>query len=375
VAEGWLWLNGEEVFNDARAQAYVARGLAGPYLTAGEACCDALSVGIAGDQQTYVAPDVDPAPWYDPGDPASAEFLGFLVQISGLDATLNRSVLPRTTGRGGGKLSRLHPKERNVVVQGHTVAASQAGQEYGIRWLISRLSTNLACDNCSLDEALFQAACPSEGMTPESQRWALRDVGVLSGPTHTLKGEPGANCAEIRPFDLTLVSEHPYLYQDMETVTPLQTFGLPPSGCMDFCDWWGTVYTVSGLLHKPTTPDDVVARVIVQAGDRPATFEITATDGAGCPPSGGPARVSIPVYKLPAGSTLVIDSSTETVELTMPDGTSADGFPYLALDETTPFGWMSLGCEGADTCVAVSARPCGINLNTKVQIDAVRRRL
>jgi hypothetical protein len=375
VALGWAYLDGEELFNEARTAAYVRAGLAGPYLTVSEAgCCDALSKSLTGAQQTYVSPAADPAPWYDPGHPASAEFLGFLVKITGTDSTLQRTVTPKTVGRGGGALGRLRPAERNIVVTGHLVASTQRGQEYGMRWLTARLATALGCDTCAVSELRVMTHCPEEAEPLASARWIFRDVGVLEGPRYP-EDAGGLQCAELRPFDLTLVSEQPYMYQPASVKLAETVFPIPSGGCRPFCSWFSTEYALCASLGDVPFPDDYASVITVKAGTQAATFTVRVYDTSSCPPGTSDApRVEIPVAGLPAGHTLFIDSASEAIYVTRADGVVEDGFPYLNLDTYTPFDWATLGCD-ALSCVCVEATECGLNYQTSVAISAVRRRL
>jgi hypothetical protein len=372
VAQAWAYWDGVELFNSLRTTEYIRNGLAGGRVTAQQCACDeSLSVNPDGDVETYVSPAADPAPWYDPDDPASGEFLGFLVQIGGLGATLSRTAHPRSSGRGGASLSRLRPKERTLTVTGHLVAATSRGQDYGMRWLASRLSTSLSCDFCDLATMEVQLAEPAEGQDPSEVRWTLRDVGVLEGPTYQDEGQQ--SCTELRAFDLTLVSEHPYLYKLGEVCLPPQGFPLPAVPCMDFCDWWQTEYSLCCDMAPTPLIDDLAAVIEVYAGFRPVSLDVTTRSGA-CSGAGSAVAARIPVVGLPAGSTLTIDSSTSRITVVRPDGVAEDGFKYVLLGEETPFDWMALRC-GDPSCVCIEARACGVNEDTIVEISLVRRRL
>jgi hypothetical protein len=115
----FLEVNGVELSNQARVQAYLER----------------IGHPLANQRRWYsildtelgvpaVAPAVDPAPWYSPLAPESADFLGFL--IVDLDVT-EKSVRPAAARAIGGFAIGAEQDEGEVMrVQGLLCASSPA---------------------------------------------------------------------------------------------------------------------------------------------------------------------------------------------------------------------------------------------------------
>lgn len=375
MAEGWFYLGDEELFNNARTSAYIRNGLGPAGLAVQDCpCCDELAKDpLTFEVLDFESPLADPAPWYDSDVQASTEFLGFLVQVTGLDSTLARSITSKSTGRGGASLSRLVPRERNIVIHGHLISTSTAGQDWGMRWLTAKLARSLQCDACELEDALVLTSCPPSGAYEGYSTWTLRKVGVIDGP-HYGDGVP-LNHPFVRAFDLTLTSEHAYLYKDYGTCFGPAGFSLPAE-CVDFCTWLTARRYICCDITAPTVADEIAAKISVVAGaEKDVSYDITVTDASPCGGGSGTPSVRIPIHCQPAGSTLVIDGSTETITYTAPDGTVSDGFRFLELDPDIPFGWPTSGCDLASTCVCVEARVGGVGYDTLVTVQLIRRRL
>lgn len=254
-ATDWLCLAGVEIANSARVAAYAQAGLR-PHTMAVYGCeCPDLAAMLGDDP--YTTPAADLAPWYDPAEPASAEFAGFLVtSISGLDvAPVSRS---RTDRLGhGAVLGRRRLGPREIVVRGLLIGGSCCGVEYGMRWLASALDGSLGCGpgSCGGDDLRYLACCPplcddpdpQECLTPHLR--TLREVGLIDGPN--VISEIGGNCpcrdggttcggsgsCPAYEVEFTLLSGRPHALREPVLIASGQTWDpVDP----DICIEWST---------------------------------------------------------------------------------------------------------------------------------------
>lgn len=126
--DGYFVLDGTEFANWSRFVAYAAgRGWWTPTV-------DDLAYGEVAEV-TYTDPATDEAPWYDPDDPASAEFLGFYpLSVVGLeDSSRQGSVVESTID--GGVPGRIRHATKEVAFSGFIAGSSEEACEYGSRWL------------------------------------------------------------------------------------------------------------------------------------------------------------------------------------------------------------------------------------------------
>lgn len=204
--QGLWYFAGTEVANPARVLAY--RGIA-----ATGAACACAPPGSIGDEP-YVSPALDPAPWYEAADPASAGFGGVWVEsVEGLaGSTFGREVSQRLGD--GAVVSRGRRAARSLTFTAWLFAVDCCSADYGLRWLSAALAS--ACRGCAGDELCFLTCCPevtSEAAggvlgpdgrywnTPEVTRTLLRSA-LVSGPTvidRAVGCEPSA-CGGTRPM-------------------------------------------------------------------------------------------------------------------------------------------------------------------------------
>jgi hypothetical protein len=197
-ATDWLCLGGVEIANSARVAAYAQGGLRPRTMTVHGCECPDLASMLGDDP--YTTPAADDAPWYDPAEPASAEFAGFLVTSrSGLTvAPVDRGHTQRL-GHGA-VLGRRRLGPRTIVVRGLLIGGSCCGVEYGLRWLASALDGSLQCGPaaCGGDDMRYLVCCPplcddpdpTACLTPHIR--TLREVGLIEAPT--IVSEIGGNC-------------------------------------------------------------------------------------------------------------------------------------------------------------------------------------
>lgn len=213
---GFLFLDGLEVINEARAVGYLNRNLGPLELVVTSGCpCSVLSREIGVPTGGFVSPSADPAPWYSAADPESAEFLGILVSgMNWLDPPTERDVTTRGSSAQGGALGPLRMGPREIKVSGWLIASSDDGLFWGRSWLSSKIA---ACGACSTSWARMRGACPPDNGSDDTRgEFRAYDVGVTEG---LVIGEPadGLGCPYAVSFEFTLVAGTPWLYGALAT--------------------------------------------------------------------------------------------------------------------------------------------------------------
>lgn len=129
---GYLVIDGTEIANIARTQAY-ARNLRVPWIRqTGEGAALPVIFG-----ETYRTPLLDDAPWVDPDNPDSLDFLGFApTSVTGVEDSTGSAEVIEFIGVGGA-VGRLRHGTKPVVFAGVLVALTEAGADYGMQWLKS----------------------------------------------------------------------------------------------------------------------------------------------------------------------------------------------------------------------------------------------
>lgn len=235
---------GVEVVNSARLDAYLADPAQPPNLTTSTVCgCPTLTAALLGHGQ-YVAPEVDPAPWWDPDVPHSADFLGLLVlSVDGLDTRpVTRTVTQGVTGRATLRRPRVQP--RTITVTALVVATSCCGVDYGLSWL-GEVLAGCDQDGCDGMDLVIGSCCPPEGVTPEefATRYTrtVRRVGVTAGPTVVARSGDGCTStpgceagADVVTVEFTVTAAVPWRWTTPEVVLDVP----PPVDDTDDCVTW-----------------------------------------------------------------------------------------------------------------------------------------
>ena len=146
--EGYLKLEDDsglcaELVHDCRTLSFLRNHSAAGWRTAIE-CDNCCCEDIDPCEYTTVDGEENPAPWYDPAQPASTEFLG-------LYGSLN---LAQPTNFGG-----VVPP-RTLTFTGVLMATTKRGKVFGMDWLSSVLTP--LCVSCTGRQATVYAFCPSE---------------------------------------------------------------------------------------------------------------------------------------------------------------------------------------------------------------------
>ena len=240
---GAAFLNGEEIVNDARTLSYLEAGYGPRSLNVSGGCaCPRIRELIDCDNEAYISPSSDPAPWYDSSVPESADFAGFLTtEFEGLGSTFTREVIEKITG--GAVLGRIRPGPRTLIWRGFLFGRSDCAVRYGLAWMTANLmGPNCSCNGEDLD---LMVCCPELETTPPVSGCAslpaiqrptlcppytqpdafrqLKNVGLLDGPTILSTRKIGCrpscsneNCLNddtiIMEIEFSLMAGNPYLF-------------------------------------------------------------------------------------------------------------------------------------------------------------------
>uniref|UniRef100_A0AAU7GYJ2 Minor tail protein n=1 Tax=Streptomyces phage Geonosis TaxID=3158856 RepID=A0AAU7GYJ2_9CAUD len=265
--------NGTEVWNTTRLQAYL-RNVGSPFDTGPEIChCPSLTPEVLGAEGPYTTPDaeVEPAPWYDPAVPESAEFLGFLpLTVAGTDDNPRRRTVSTAVG-GGGVFGPTREQPRNIVVSGVLIGATCCGAQYGMQFL-SEVLNGCTGDTCDGDCFNMFNCCPDEGMTPEqfnaAHRRTFRRTSLVEGPTETGRRATGdcarSECAagaELIEVEFVLVAASPWAWTDPIPVLEVTPPIADQTECVDWC------LPGSGIPDHDCDPTTCLFQSCVTPGD------------------------------------------------------------------------------------------------------------
>lgn len=176
---------------------------------------------------TPADPD-NPAPWYDPAIPASAEALGFwIVDSSGEDGEHHRRSLSPQAPLGS-VVSAPYSSGRTFAVSLLVVATSEPGVRYLASWMEARL-LRLGREWSGPDNLLFRSwelDIDSMDEYDDADEWAAAglmksdDVSLLSGPTYR---PVRSDVRHVLEMTFTLGSTTPALLTT-PTIQPLETW-------------------------------------------------------------------------------------------------------------------------------------------------------
>jgi hypothetical protein len=349
----WLRVAGIEIANAARTFRYLERGLGGQNWHVQEPSQQVMPLlyRLAG-LSDFVSPAVDPAPWYDPDHPESAEFLGIVLERpTAFDSTQTREFDAIGSGLGGAAFGRQITGPRPFVFNGTLVASTPAGREWGRRWLANILAAS--CDPCMLAQMEMYAYAP-DGDDDTEGRWIFYDVAQTTG----FQEQDAPMVADWLDATFTITAGNPALYEAPELLYPAAV--LDPSAsrddCMRFDDW---LVGPPGPLHEiPLSPPAFGTLGVVITIDAPGgvngTLVSTYLDDP-LEPDVVPEH-SILVGRLPAGSSLEIDSAKQRVTYTAPNGEEMDGAALLALEEGVTVPWTTLTRQFCDPPVWIGVQ-------------------
>ncbi len=238
---GWACWAGEPLANHAALYSWL-RGspLSGCTPTLSAACYCPEDVpedgfGSGPSQQP------NPAPWWDPTSPASAEFYGFYVtRITGLGHSSMKRPQVGWEATLTDTLRRARMAAREVNVEGILVASSCRGASYGIEWLYELLSDDPCRGDCVASDLTLRLCCDQPDEPAGSGLWTIRSAGILDAPSQPVPLE-GSGCGcTLMTTDFSIVAADPYLW------------GIPN----ELCRWPGTAFPSVCSINLPCMPPD-----------------------------------------------------------------------------------------------------------------------
>ena len=393
---GWASLGGTELVNASRTEQY-ARNLGIRWLTG---AYDNEALPLILGHGAYTTPLQDDAPWIDPDNPHSWEFLGaYPVDITGIeDSTRTAEVIEYIDD--GGVAGRIRHATKAVVFNLLLVATTEAGADYGMTW-INQATLGGPCegvdpfgvDLCYLSsEPLVDTAAGGDytSCLPPLLRH-LRRTSVVGPPRVMVKhnvsegalwavqfaavaGVPwqfGPEAEIIRGFlgpepyqgVVTSVDEIGYIAPDDDCVEPLYAplydplcpaLVAPPAppdvpmGCLDLpSSWLRRSFTIPET--EIATWSDRVPVITFSAGEtglRTLRMRFYATPDVPGGPSVDPCGWcgDIVVSYIPPNSSLIFDAASETVDVIQPGGVRRRADTLVIGSDGRPFDWPALSC-------------------------------
>lgn len=227
---GYFEVNGLEIANSSRLVAHLAPPVPTSDTDIGGimACPCEITVPYDDTWTGLQAALTDPAyimanaPWYDAARPESTEFAGvWVMEVTGLDAIpIQREITESICA--GGVAARQRDTSRVVHFSALVVACTNAGAEYGLKWLNCQLRSSNTRGGVELG---YYAAHPQDSaVDPSSLRRTLFGT-VLTQPatvqSTTGHGGPARHRqASIYRVEWEMVATRPYAYGS-STVFPV----------------------------------------------------------------------------------------------------------------------------------------------------------
>lgn len=381
---GYLEIDGIEVLNAARAEAYVRAHL--PRI---DVLCDSSALGTALGDPAYLSPANDAAPWVQAGRAASERFYGlFPGKIEGADDSTRSLEITELSGDGGVHSKPRH-SSREIRVVATALAADEEALQEGLTWLRDIL-TGLNCEDqyaigCTARTVTMFRSMPT---TPAEAVERMRNfyrVEVLEGPLLKPKGFRSAAGREVEfilsagsPWSFTVPTQIASLNMDAalnhqdpvgedcsESDTAYDDFindpyftaiaqpprppVIAPPNILPLTSWrrlsqpiptavtnrWGMVVPIITLDTGTTEKQQIRIR-----------FYESATGLTGCDYVG-----EFLVSYLPANSTMKIDGIRREVTVELANGRVVPGGHLLYGSDGRPFAWPTLGCRNEYTMV------------------------
>lgn len=415
---GYLAFAGTEIVNSVRAAQY-SKAMGITSVNCGG--CDTLPRALF--DLPYSSPDQDDAPWYDPIEPASKQFAGFVgLQVTGLSKTVaGHGLVPLTDN--GAALHPLRRAHREIQVRVLALAQTQCALSYGFSWLAAVLRGAICDAACQGASVCFFACCPSCGPVPEpgqtetcgDYQWrTVLNSGLLSmeEPVEVRRLSGGGWVGQVT---YTLAAGNPFIWRDpilmatgpqpSQQLPNYQDPGVPPdcaeaSDCLrdptcpsppapvlppipvDACFPTGPFTAARTVIPLPQSKvpiwQEKVPLIFVKSGSlKLERLTIrwygnpTERDCADVDPCSACAEVNIAF--IPPNSTLTIDGRIENAFV------DCAGGPGLSLAEPqlygrggTPFVWPVFSCaDGA--CLEVIAKAGTVAADASIEIYYVVR--
>lgn len=379
---GYLCLDGNEIANPGRTMAYL-RNVGSPYAI-GPNTDDCGWVDPPGT--VYTTPWDDDAPWYDPADLRSRDFLGVWCNLVAVGSGYSRET---TTARWGGSHGPTVWGPREVLVEGIALARSLAGAEYGRQWLTEALLGAACNGDCESSTLTVMRHCAVGG--DDGLRYMHR-VSLTS--LQWIDQAPVLPRAAGMEFTATLTAGVPWV-----TSAPAEVFSGLLAGDTAECDLCGVILDNMPVTHQTAAslacgcvtaeprripqrrradcyvpPMTAYRQAVVIGGARQwlnGTLRVEAYGGSGdfggaglrnlrirgyantfglttADPSAvvasGDACVDIQIGCVPSGASLIVDGATRRAHVAVGDS-ARDGLAYLS-SPSGRFLWPEVSCSG-----------------------------
>lgn len=286
-------------------------------------------------------------PWTNAARPESADFTGFYIdEVDGLDGDTTRSVDQRMGGLGGAALGPLVQAGRTIKVHGWLTGRSCRGLDYGREWLLDILAST--CHPCPDSKVTIRVAAPTpdDGSNDNQGLYELYDVGLTDGPTIS---EP-TDCV-IAEVNFTLTAGNGFKYQPRSVLVAATTFA-SANGSVGVQIPTPGIGTNGAIVTIKAGSSDLLN---VYPARQLSTYPADNLYPSDCLyPNDGGLPVTLPIVscpsgflipRLPAGGTLVIDSSRHQITYTDSNGVSQDGTYLLSQSTARAIDWLE-----ADAC-------------------------
>lgn len=370
----FLCYDGNEISNGVRVLEYIRLGLAGPKLSVSlthtcsgdEETCMACYCS-ATDEDDYVSPILDPAPWYTADNDASGEFLGFLASSIEIDTPFQRSVRSRAVG--GGAFSAPILKHRTLSIEGYLYASTNRGMNYGMRWLNDVLQGGNDCFDCGTGDLIVLPSCPNTGVVADDDEAfrTMKEVAITDGPIYESVVADGCTVQKVS-FQLT--SAQPYLYAPAEVLIDDVLLDDNTAECATYSsfEWTGDVtlkVTVEATNVAITSTAGVTFKMYPLANTETCSFD----DPNPCSEF---SVASVRTGSIYEGEYFIVDGTTR--QLRRYDKTSKrEKNGWSSADFDGLFPWPDIApCTDACICIARYGLTPG---EVTVRVEAYRREI
>jgi len=283
-------------------------------------------------------------------------------------------------------------KERRYDFTVLMFGCNELAMEYGFRFLADALSSNGCEESCTTCDAEFRDSCPDTAGNPplydamQKGRWILKDIAAVEGPTWEKAPVEGMAC-NVRMVKFSLVSENPWKYK----CPVMECQDLPITGSAAWavnCTNIVNILCEQAYAYCSVTEPLIIGEtgliISIKSGSVPLEHVdisiIPDKFGYEANPGSAPANYvsldpcdQIQIPYIPANSTFVYDTSSESVSVTLPGGAVTDGSPYISTVEGTPPTFPTLRCGAFAIRVGVSE--CSVIGSPTVTIQSVHREI
>lgn len=225
-----LSYNNTILANSCETLAYIKAGLAGDCW---EKCRNPAGCCCIPQEGDNLTGDITGAEWYDPDNPCSEQYLGFLITEIKYGTAYKRKVKDTV---GGGFTGSRGLTAREITVRGWIVSSSECGTEFGIDYLNTTLDyRNCIEDYCAKPELEVYSCCDLED--PEKGKRILKGVAPLSS-VRELTPDSEFRCCRTQ-VEFKLAADVPYFFRDKQDIVvnqPFTDFQVCPNWCCPECD-------------------------------------------------------------------------------------------------------------------------------------------